>query len=79
MTTYCMNCRFAVGWVATAWLLIAGTAFSAELYVAPDGRDANPGTKSEPVASIAKARDAVRLRTDAEPVRARRPLSFDVM
>jgi len=63
-----MTCRFAVGWVAAGWLLIAGTAFSAELYVAPDGRDANPGTKSEPLASIAKARDAVRLRTDAEPV-----------
>ena len=68
MPTHFMNCRFAVGWMATAWSLIVGGAFSAELYVAPDGSDANPGTKSEPLASIGKARDAVRLRANAKPV-----------
>lgn len=54
--------------VATAWLLMAATASSAEFYVAPGGSDANPGTKSEPLASIAKARDAVRQLGQDKPV-----------
>jgi len=34
--------------------------FAAEVFVAPDGNDANPGTEKEPFATLARARDAVR-------------------
>ena len=44
-------CSFA--WTATP-------ASSADLFVAPGGDDANPGTQEKPLATIAKARDAVR-------------------
>jgi hypothetical protein len=57
-----------IGWMAAGWVLIAGTAFLAELYVACDGSDAYPGTKSKPLATIARARDAVRLVGNAKPV-----------
>ncbi len=36
-------------------------------YVAPDGNDANFGTKEKPFASVAKARDAIRLFRQANP------------
>jgi hypothetical protein len=36
------------------------TVAGAELVVAPDGDDANPGSREKPFATIAKARDAVR-------------------
>jgi hypothetical protein len=35
-------------------------AAGADFYVAPDGKDANPGTAAAPFATVAKARDAVR-------------------
>ena len=35
-------------------------SFALELYVAPDGHDANPGTKSRPFATLTHTRDAVR-------------------
>jgi len=35
-------------------------SFALELYVSPDGHDANPGTKDRPFATLAHARDAVR-------------------
>ena len=51
--------------VAMAALWLAGAAAGAEFYVAPDGRDANPGTKEEPFATVEAARDAVRKVTAA--------------
>lgn len=36
------------------------TSFVAEVFVAPDGSDSNPGTREKPFASLEKARDAVR-------------------
>ena len=36
------------------------SSFALELYVAPDGRDTNPGTKGRPFATLTHARDAVR-------------------
>jgi hypothetical protein len=42
-------------------------ANAAELFVAPDGDDANPGTKAKPFATLERARDAAReLKPDAE-------------
>jgi len=35
-------------------------SFALELYVAPDGHDANPGTKEQPYATVTRARDAAR-------------------
>ena len=35
------------------------------LYVAPDGNDANPGTLTQPLRTLAKARDVVRTRNGA--------------
>lgn len=36
-------------------------AFAAEVFVAPDGNDANDGSAARPLATLAKARDTVRL------------------
>jgi len=41
-------------------LLLASFASAKDFYVAPDGTDANPGTRLKPFASVARARDAVR-------------------
>ena len=43
------------------FLPFAAVATAAELYVAPNGNDANPGTAAKPFATLAKARDAARL------------------
>ncbi len=50
-------CRLAV---VCAVLGVPLSAMAADLYVATDGDDANPGTKEKPLASIPKAVDAVR-------------------
>ena len=39
----------------------------AELYVAPTGNDSNPGTKSQPFATLERARDAVRTTRASTP------------
>jgi hypothetical protein len=47
----------------SAWVLLAAVcnpALATDLYVAPDGKDENPGTKDRPVATLLRARDAVR-------------------
>ena len=44
--------------VFTLLLFYAGVA--EEFYIAPNGSDANPGTKSKPFATLERARDAVR-------------------
>ena len=36
------------------------TAFAVEYFVAPQGNDANPGTREQPFATLEKARDAIR-------------------
>jgi hypothetical protein len=36
------------------------TVFAVEYFVAPQGNDANPGTRDEPFATLEKARDAIR-------------------
>jgi hypothetical protein len=41
-------------------LACAAVASAREFYVAPDGNDANPGTREQPFATPARARDAVR-------------------
>jgi hypothetical protein len=46
------------------------SSLALELYVAPGGRDANPGTKDRPFATLTRARDAVRAakKTSKEPI-----------
>jgi hypothetical protein len=41
-------------------LLVSRVCRSAEIYVAPDGSDSNPGTKEKPFATLVAARDALR-------------------
>lgn len=42
-----------------------GGATSADFYVAPNGKDSNPGTAAAPFATLAKARDTVRKRVSS--------------
>lgn len=45
--------------VLTAALILSLPIPAAEIYVAPDGDDANPGTREAPVQTLAAVRDAV--------------------
>ncbi len=61
-----------LGLLAAAWVVLwIASAFAGEVYVAPSGSDANPGTKDRPVASVARARDLVR----AANAKARMPMT----
>ncbi|MGQ9770477.1 MAG: right-handed parallel beta-helix repeat-containing protein [Thermogutta sp.] len=42
------------------WPMVPALLWAAEFYVAPEGSDANPGTKRLPFATLEKARDAAR-------------------
>ena len=46
--------------VVLIWSVGACSTSGGEFYVAPNGNDANPGTKQQPFASLTRARDAVR-------------------
>ncbi|MCL5098062.1 MAG: hypothetical protein M1608_11160 [Candidatus Omnitrophica bacterium] len=56
------------GTIGLTWAVPAENTFAAapapenkaDFYVAPDGKDSNPGNAAAPFATIAKARDAVR-------------------
>ena len=50
---------------ATRTKLAPLTALAAEFFVAPNGRDANPGTRAQPFATLERARDAIRARRTA--------------
>ena len=52
-------------WLALSGIHAEAQRASADLFVAPNGSDENPGTEAEPFATIAKARDAVRERVAA--------------
>ncbi|MFN9273149.1 MAG: right-handed parallel beta-helix repeat-containing protein, partial [Planctomycetia bacterium] len=52
--------RFTRMLAAAAVVILLGSAEAADLYVAPGGNDANPGTKEQPFASLERARDAAR-------------------
>jgi hypothetical protein len=54
--------------VAGMALLLAGGLAAADLHVSPKGDDANHGTRENPLASLAGARDAIRNRKRDEPV-----------
>ena len=45
--------------------VLATAAWAADFYVAPSGRDGNPGTKARPFATLGRARDALRQRIKA--------------
>ena len=53
-----MKTRFTL---AICSLVMAGTlSHAAELYIAPDGNDTNPGTRAAPLKTLEAARDAMR-------------------
>jgi hypothetical protein len=70
-------CDDGGAWFMTRWMgcylglvvlvLAGGTALGQELHVAPNGRDTNPGTAEQPLASLAGARDALRRQRPAGP------------
>jgi hypothetical protein len=49
-------------------LVLCSTVSATELFVSPAGNDKNPGTREQPVASLARARDLVRPMVGKEPV-----------
>lgn len=51
---------FRLTFIAGLLLLFPGTAVSDTLYVSPDGDDAHPGTRSQPLRTLQGARDRVR-------------------
>ena len=57
-----MRDRFSLALLVTVvggWIM-CGTAGAADLYVARNGDDSNPGTRESPLATLVQARDAVR-------------------
>ena len=60
-----------LGLLACGYCSYAGMSagVQADFWVAPDGRDTDPGTKSRPFGTLARARDAVRALRQAEPDR----------
>src|ERR1041385_5752163 len=52
-------------------ILVIATTFAAasatEFFVAPDGQDTNPGTRSKPFGTFARAQEAVRNERSARP------------
>jgi hypothetical protein len=60
----------AVGTAAIAGVVVIATAAAAaDLYVAPEGSDANSGTQTQPFATLERARDAIRALKQAGPLK----------
>jgi hypothetical protein len=55
-----MRIRPAVSALAVLCLLASAAHGSTDLYVSVDGRDANPGSREKPFATLGHARDAIR-------------------
>ena len=64
MITQKIKTTFTVAALALAGQLSAGEAF----YVAPDGKDTNPGTEAKPFLTLAKSRDAIRAYRKTNPL-----------
>jgi len=63
--------RVNFSFLCLTFILLLATAIStgaAELFVAPDGADSNPGTLARPFATLQRARQAVRSQGRREPV-----------
>ena len=55
-------------WIVWGLSLATSPAIADDLYVAPDGSDANPGTKEAPLATLSRARDTLRSLKPTKPV-----------
>lgn len=64
-----MNKRFII-LNATALALATTASLAADFYVTPNGSDANPGTQTQPLATLERARDAIRSLKQAGPLKA---------
>jgi hypothetical protein len=54
-----MNLKFVSRLVLLGWF-VAASVHAADIYVAPNGNDSNPGTKDQPFGTLERARDEVR-------------------
>ena len=54
--------------ITAIFIALTGLARAADIFVSPNGADVNPGTKSQPLASLSAARDKVRKVAGKEPV-----------
>lgn len=59
-----MNVRRAA---ITLITVVSSTSIATELFVAPDGRDTNPGSRSKPFGSFSRAQEAARGERSAHP------------
>ena len=64
MRTEMMRTRFVrhAAALALIFALIAATSLAADLVISPEGKDSNPGTLQQPLATLEKARDRIRRR-----------------
>ncbi|MCL5097411.1 MAG: right-handed parallel beta-helix repeat-containing protein [Candidatus Omnitrophica bacterium] len=58
--------RYSIFLAGLMAMLAAGSTSAGEFYVAPTGRDTYPGTRDQPFATLARARDAIRAVKKAE-------------
>lgn len=63
-----MNKRFII-FNATALAFATTASLAADFYVTPNGSDANPGTQTQPLATLERARDAIRSLKQAGPLK----------
>lgn len=54
---------------ATALAFATTASLAADFYVTPNGSDANPGTQAQPLATLERARDAIRALKQAGPLK----------
>jgi len=60
--------RLTATLTAAMFVLACHAAAAATLYVAPDGKDSNPGTEDRPFATLQRARDEIRQRKAGGPL-----------
>jgi hypothetical protein len=63
-----VNSKSFASAILSGWIvLVCSLSLGAEFYVAPKGKDSNPGTRQQPFASFAQAQRAVRAERTTHP------------
>src|SRR5262249_14729349 len=58
-----------VSWGGVLLALAPATVMAAQFFVAPDGKDDNPGNRARPFGSFKRAQQAVRTEREAHPAK----------